>query len=151
VVVGFGGAEGGYEEMKGDYLGGWFAVCGLRTDRRMDGWVHDRLCINVALFLSLFSPFKISNCFFPAIMSRRGCCVHRFFACEPLSPARGAHRGLVHPPHRQKSSSGLRIDSEAVTHTHDAYVWLTVGGRAFTFTCAIIRTRRGRGADAICT
>ena len=48
--------------MKGGYLGGWFAVCGLRTDRRdgwMDGWVHDRLCIHVALFPSLFCPWDI--------------------------------------------------------------------------------------------
>ena len=36
MVVGFGGAEGGYEEMKEGYLGGWFAVCGLRMDRQMD-------------------------------------------------------------------------------------------------------------------
>lgn len=28
--------------MKGGYLGGWFAVCDLRTDRQMDGWMGSR-------------------------------------------------------------------------------------------------------------
>ena len=120
------------------------------TDGRIDRWMmgsrpamHSRSAFSLVIL-----PLGYPIASFPLPRASTDALCAAFLLVSRFSPTHGARRGPVHPPHSPKSSSGLAYSSKAITHTYDAYVWLTIGART-SHSCT--RTRRGRGADAICT